>query len=123
MLNAATLVVVTAEAVVLFALAEDRRAWIRRHRVLLLITAATIPAVVFALGPVQVLRLVRAVGALRILRLRRILRAARTLRVRAGLTGPVARAATGLTALACAAFAGIVLADPTSTSRRCSTAA
>jgi CsoR family transcriptional regulator, copper-sensing transcriptional repressor len=117
-LNAATLAVFSAEAVVLFALAEDRRAWVRRHRYLLLVTIATIPAVLFALGPVQVLRVLRAVGALRVLRVRRILRAARTLRTRAGLTGPLARGLTALTALACAAFTAVVLADPTSSSRQ-----
>jgi CsoR family transcriptional regulator, copper-sensing transcriptional repressor len=117
-LNAATLAVFSAEAVVLFALAEDRRTQVRRHRYLLLVTAATIPAVLFALGPVQVLRVLRAVGALRVLRVRRILKAARTLRVRAGLTGPLARAVTALAALACGVFTAVVLADPTSTSRQ-----
>jgi CsoR family transcriptional regulator, copper-sensing transcriptional repressor len=117
-LNAASLVVFTAEAVVLLALAEDRRAWIRRHRFLLLVTVATIPAVLFALGPVQVLRLLRAAGALRILRVRRILKAATTLRARAGLDGPLARVATVVIAGAAAAFVAVVLADPTSTSRQ-----
>jgi CsoR family transcriptional regulator, copper-sensing transcriptional repressor len=117
-LNAATLVVFAAEAAVLFLLAEDRRLWVRRHRWLLLVTAATVPAVLLALGPVQVLRLVRVVGALRVLRARRILKAARTLRERAGLTGGVARATTAGTALAAAGFVAVVLADPTSSSRQ-----
>jgi CsoR family transcriptional regulator, copper-sensing transcriptional repressor len=119
--NAATMVVFVAEAVVLFSLAEDRRAWVRRHRFVIGITVATIPAVLLALGPVQVLRLlrvVRAVGAIRILRVRRLLKAGRILRTRAGLEGPAWRVATALLTVAGAVFVAVVLSDPTSTTRQ-----
>lgn len=119
--NVAILAVFVAESVVLLALSRDRVAWVRQHRFVLGVTLATIPAVIFAVGPVQVLRLlrvVRVVGALRILRVRRILKAGRVLRERAGLTGWAWRATFLLLSLTSAAFVALVLADPSSTSRR-----
>lgn len=116
--NYATLAVFTAEAVVLFALADNRRRWLRRHTVLVGVAAATIPAVLFAVGPVQVLRLVRFVGALRVLRVRRILRAGRILRTRAGLTGRVSTVIAAGVTVAAAAFVAVVLSDPTSQTRQ-----
>jgi hypothetical protein len=121
LVNALTLLVFLAEAVVLFALADDRRLWLRRHRLLIGITIATIPAVLLALGPVQVLRVLRVlrvVGGLRILRVRRVLKAARVLRSRAGLRGPAWRLTSGALTLAGAAVVGLVLSDPTSTTRQ-----
>lgn len=117
-INYASLAVLTAEAVVLFVLAGDRRRWLRKHAWLVAVALATIPAVVFAVGPVQVLRLIRFVGALRVLRVRRILRAGRILRSRAGLTGPVGTAVAVVGTLLAAAFVAIVLSDPTSNTRR-----
>lgn len=119
--NAVTVVVFVAETLVLLALTGDRRAWVRRHRFTILVTLATIPAVLFALGPVQILRLVRLVrmvGALRILRVRRILRAGRVLRARAGLDGWAWRTVSLLLTVAAAVFVGFVLTDPTSTTRQ-----
>lgn len=116
-INYVSLAVLTAEAVVLFVLAGDRRQWLRQHAWLVGVALATIPAVVFAVGPVQVLRLIRFVGALRVLRVRRIVRAGRILRKRAGLTGPGATAVAVVGTLLAAAFVAIVLADPTSRTR------
>lgn len=110
--------VLVAETVVLAALSRDKHAWVQEHRALLLLTAVVIPAVVLAVGPVQLLRLVRVFGALRFLRVRRIFRAAGELREIAGLTGWTSRALTFLAALLVAAFVAVVLADPTSTSRQ-----
>lgn len=110
-------VVLLGEAVILLVVAEDRRAWVRSHLGLLLMTAAVVVAVVLAVGPVQVLRLVRTVGALRVLRAGRMVKAARRLRDRLGLRGwpsSVFAAAAGVLA---AVFVGLVLADPTSESR------
>lgn len=120
-INLATLVVFMAETLVLLVLSRDRLDWIRRHRFAVGITLASIPAVIFAVGPVQVLRLLRVVrifGALRILRVRRIIKAGRVLRVRAGLTGWAWRATFLVLSLASAVFVAFVLADPTSTSRQ-----
>lgn len=117
-LNAVSGAVLVAETVVLLALAEDKRAWLRRNRWLVGLTLVVVPAVVFAVGPVQLLRLARVVGALRIVRVRRIFKAGRIVRDRYGADARWARAATiGLT-VAAAAFVAIVLADPTSQSRQ-----
>lgn len=118
LVNYASLAVLTAEAVVLFVLAGDRRRWLRRHALLVGVAVATIPAVVFAVGPVQVLRLLRFLGALRVLRVRRIFRAGRILRRRAGLDGPVATVVAVLVTALAAAFVAMVLSDPTSDTRR-----
>ncbi|WP_299957432.1 hypothetical protein [uncultured Modestobacter sp.] len=109
--------VLVGEAVVLFAVAEHKRAWIRGHVGLLLLTLAVAVAVVLAVGPVQVLRLVRAVGALRVLRAGRIVRAARELRDRLGWTGRASSVFAVAAGLLAAVFVGVVLADPTSRSR------
>jgi len=110
--------VLVAETVVLASLSRDRRSWVREHRWLLVVTAIVIPAVVFAVGPAQLLRLVRVVGALRLIRARRIVRAAGVLRERAGLSGRTAKALTAGAGLLVAAFVAVVLADPTSQSRQ-----
>lgn len=121
-LNTLSGAVLIAETVVLFAVSEHRLAWLRRNRWLVLLTVAIIPAVLLAVGPVQLLRLtrvaqvIRAIGAVRIIRIGRIMKAGRILRERAGLDARWQRlSAIGVTLLA-AAFAGIVLADPTSAS-------
>lgn len=117
-INTVSGAVLVLETIVLVALAEDRRAWLRRNRWLLGVTAMVVPAVLFAIGPVQVLRLARVAGALRIIRVRRIFRAGRLVRERSGLDGGWQRAiGVGVTVL-CAAFVAIVLADPTSSSRQ-----
>lgn len=120
-INYATMAVFISESLVLLALTGDRIDWLRRNKFPVGITLATIPAVIFALGPVQImrlLRLARVIGALRILRVRRIVKAGRILRVRAGLTGWAWRATFLLLSTASAAFVVYVLADPTSTSRQ-----
>ncbi|MEX2290126.1 MAG: hypothetical protein WD794_07365 [Mycobacteriales bacterium] len=116
--NAVSGAVLVAETVVLAVLSRDKRAWVRDHRWLLAFTIVLIPAVVLAVGPVQLLRLVRVVGALRFLRARRIFRAAAELRDRAGLTGWTSKVLSLLVALLVAVFVAVVLADPTSRSRQ-----
>ncbi len=118
LLNYASGVVLVGEAVVLMLVADDTRRWLADNKVIVAVAVATVPAVFLALGPVQLLRLVRFVGALRVLRAGRILKAGRILRERADLEGPVRNAiAIGVTVLA-ATFVALVLADPTSTSRQ-----
>jgi CsoR family transcriptional regulator, copper-sensing transcriptional repressor len=109
--------VLVAETVILLVVAENKRAWIRGHLGLIALTLAVVVAVVLALGPVQILRLVRTVGALRILRAGRIVKAARSVGDRMGFTGRLAHLAAALTGLLAAVFVGVVLADPTSRSR------
>ncbi len=109
--------VLVAETVILLIVAEDKRAWIRGHLGLIALTVAVVVAVAFALGPVQILRLVRTVGALRILRAGRIVKAARSLGLRHGLTGGLAQGLAAGAGVLVAVFVGLVLADPTSRSR------
>jgi CsoR family transcriptional regulator, copper-sensing transcriptional repressor len=116
-INTVSGVVLIAETVVLFAVAEDRRAWLRRNRWLVALAIAIVPAVLFTVGPVQLLRLARVAGALRILRVGRIFKAGRIVRERAGLDHGWQRAVTVLVTVLCASFVAVVLADPTSTSR------
>jgi CsoR family transcriptional regulator, copper-sensing transcriptional repressor len=106
--------VLIAETVVLFAVAENRWEWVKRNKWLVLLALAIIPAVVFAIGPVQLLRLLRVAGALRIIRVGRILKAGRIVRERAGLTKTWERVIGVAATLLCAAFVAVVLADPTS---------
>ncbi|MGY2001742.1 hypothetical protein [Blastococcus sp. SYSU DS1024] len=109
--------VLVAETVILLVVAENKRAWLRGHLGLVALTVAVVVAVVFALGPVQILRLVRTVGALRILRAGRIVKAARGVSDRLGFTGRLAHVAAAGAGVLVAVFVGVVLADPTSRSR------
>ncbi|ANS78784.1 Permeases of the major facilitator superfamily [Serinicoccus hydrothermalis] len=109
--------VLVAETVILFAVAEDRRAWLLRHWWLVLLTLAVVAAVVLAVGPVQLLRLLRVVGALRLVRAGRILKAGRLLQQRSGLSGWWARVPMMLATVLVAVFVAVILSDPTSQSR------
>lgn len=109
--------VLIAETAVLFAVSGDKLGWVRRHKWLVALTIAVIIAVVFAVGPVQLLRLLRIVGALRIIRAGRIIKAGRILQERMGLTGRWQRAPAVLASVLVAAFVAVVLSDPTSRTR------
>lgn len=117
-INALSGAVLVAEAVVLFAVSENRIAWVKRNWWLIALAAVIVPAVLLAVAPVQLLRvgaqLVRMVGALRILRVRRILKAGRILRQRAGLDQLWQRLVGVAASLLVAGFVAVVLADPTS---------
>lgn len=110
--------VLIAEAVVLFAVSQDRLTWLRNNLWLVALAAVMIPAVIFAVGPVQLLRLVRIFGALRIIRVRRIFKAGKILRQRAGLNRWWQRVIGFLISALVAAFVGMLLADPSSQSRQ-----
>ncbi|WP_402377425.1 hypothetical protein [Isoptericola rhizosphaerae] len=109
--------VLLGETVVLFAVSPDKRGWLWQHRWLVVVTAAIVISAVLAIGPVQLLRLVRAVGALRLLRARHIVRAGRRLMGRATLDKRWERVLTAAVVAVVAAFVAVVLADPTSRSR------
>lgn len=116
--NYLSLAVLTGESVILLVLARDRRCWLRENRFLVTTALVCVPAVVFAIGPAQILRLLRFVGALRLLRVRRIFKAGRILRDRVGLTDWRWRVASTALSVVAAVFVAVVLADPTSRSRQ-----
>ena len=117
-INMVSLVIISAETVVLFWLADDKWDWIRRRWWLIAIAVVAILAAVFALGPAQLLRLVRSVGALRVMRVSRIFKAGKILHTKMGLSGPVKTGLVVLLTLLAAAFVGVVLTDPLSESRQ-----
>ncbi len=110
--------VLIAETVVLFAVSDQRLTWVRRNLWLVALAVVMIPAVIFAVGPVQLLRLVRVVGALRIIRVGRIFKAGRIVRERAGLDAIWQRIIGAVLVTLVASFVALVLSDPTSQSRQ-----
>jgi hypothetical protein len=116
-LNWASMLVLTGESIVLFLLAGDRIGWLWKHKWVIAVAIAAVPAVIFSLGPVQALRIIRLVGALRVLRASRILTAGRVLRRRMGLDGWWGTALVAGASVLAAVFVGVVLSDPTSQTR------
>lgn len=116
-LNGVSGAVLIAEAVVLFAVAPNKRTWLSENRWLVVLAVAVLIAVVFAIGPVQLLRLLRVVGALRIIRVKRIFKAGAIVQERYAADQRWQRVTTSLVTILCAAFVALVLADPTSQSR------
>ncbi len=117
-LNWLSLAVLVGEAVLLFVLSGNRLEWLRTHWWLMFVVALTVPAVVFAVGPAQLLRLVQLVGTVRVLRAGRILKAGRVLRRHFELDRRWSRALLALVSVATAGFVALVLVDPTSSTRQ-----
>lgn len=119
-LNWLSVAVLTAEAALLVLVSRDRRAFLWRHRWTLAITVVAVPAVIFAVAPVQALRLLqllRLVGTLRILRARTIFKAGTVLARRLGITGRGRYALVLAGSLLAAVFVALVLVDPTANRR------
>ncbi|WP_304451182.1 metal-sensitive transcriptional repressor family protein [Nocardiopsis sp. YSL2] len=116
-INWAAGIVLWAEWIMLIALADNKREWLRTHWWATVVAAVTVPAVLLALGPAQVLRLVRVFGTLPLLRVTRIIEAGGVLRRRMGLTGRLGRMVAATTTLLAAVFVTAVLADPASAGR------
>jgi len=117
-INYLSLSVLVGESMIPFLLARHHVRWLRKRWYLVVITGISIPAVIFAVGPAQLLRLVRYVGALRVLRVRRILKAGRILRQKAGGSGWQWKLLSVTLSLLAAGFVAVVLADPTSQTRQ-----
>lgn len=120
-LNWASLAMLTAESVLLFILTGHRIAWLWRHKWTLAILAVAVPAVIFVVAPAQALRMVarivQFVGAVRVLRAGRIVKAGRVLARRIGWTGQWRYLPILAGSVIAAVFVGIVLSDPSSTTR------
>jgi hypothetical protein len=124
-LNWASTSVLTGEPVLLFLLTGQRLAWIRAHLWPILIAAVAVPTALFALLPFQILRLLRLVHlmtAVRLLRVNRILDATETLRHHLLVDRFWRRVSMAAGPLTAFAFAGLVLADHRSRTRRLLTA-
>ncbi|SIO85696.1 metal-sensitive transcriptional repressor family protein [Nocardiopsis sp. JB363] len=110
--------VLWAEWILLIVLAEDKLGWLRTHRWSTFVAVLTVPAVVFALGPAQLLRLTKVAGTLRLVRVTRIIEAGGVLRRRMGLRGLWGKVALIVTLALSAVFIATVLLDPDSPARR-----
>lgn len=117
-LNWISLSVLLGESFVLLWASGSVRTWVRRYRLQLLVVGLTIPAVIFVVGPVQILRLLLTLGAFRILRVRRILSAGQVIIEKAELSAHRGRWVLAGVVLLAGAFAAMVLADPESGTRR-----
>ncbi|ASR34652.1 hypothetical protein BAY61_06260 [Prauserella marina] len=117
-LNWISLAVLIGETLVLLWLSGDALAWLRRYRWHLFLVGTAVPAVVFAIGPVQVLRLALAVASMQVLGARRIVRAGKVIGHKAGLGTTAGRVLLGGVFALATVFVAIVLSDPGSLSRR-----
>lgn len=108
--------VLVVETLVLFLVSPEKIAWIRRNWWLIGLTIATILAVIFSIGPMQLFRVLRSVGALRVLRAKQVAKAGESLgkkgqsRWRQMLGKVLATVVVG-------AFVVIALVDPDSEAR------
>ncbi|WP_461145291.1 hypothetical protein [Salinifilum aidingensis] len=110
--NWLSMLVLTGESALLFLASPDRLRWLREHWWIVAVTLVSIPAVVFAVGPAQVLRLVRVVTAVQVLKVGRLLKVARVVLRRGVWFGRARGVLAGATVLLAAALVGVLLADP-----------
>lgn len=76
--------VLVLETVLFFVISPKKVAWVLRNWWLIGLTFATILAVVFSVGPMQLFRTVRSVGALRVLRAKQVAKAGESLAKKSG---------------------------------------
>lgn len=74
-----TTAVLVIETTVFFLISPKKVDWVRRNWWLIGLTVATILAVAFSIGPMQLFRTVRSVGALRVLRAKQVAKAGESL--------------------------------------------
>ncbi|HIV57361.1 MAG TPA: hypothetical protein H9902_05325 [Candidatus Stackebrandtia faecavium] len=100
------------EWAVLFLLADRRWNWLLRHKWTLMVALLTIPALVFALGPSQLLRLVYMTSTLRVLQVRRVFKSASVFSRRLHLRREGKLALFGISTVIAGSAAALILADP-----------
>ncbi|AEF40387.1 hypothetical protein [Hoyosella subflava] len=120
-LNWLSAVIILGESLILLFVSGDAIRWARRHWWTLAIALVTVPAVLLAFGPVQVLRALMWVGAIRLFRVGRIIKAGRILSERTELGQRRTRALIGVLTVLAAVFVFVALADPGSETRQIAT--
>src|SRR5699024_8292106 len=116
--NYASGAVLVAETAVLLAVSDRKLEWLRRNWLLVILTLLVIAGVVLAVGPLQVVRLLRVLGALRIVRTGRFIKAVRLLRGSDGVDSFCSNIGWLVLAVSAVVFVGVVRADPSSTARQ-----
>lgn len=111
-----TTAVLAFETVVFFLLSPRKIEWVRRNWWLIGLTLATILAVVFSIGPMQLFRVLRSAGALRVLRAKQVAKAGESL-ANKGKTRWRQRFGKILATVVVAAFVVMALAIPESDAR------
>lgn len=112
----ATSVVLIVETVVFFLVSPKKVEWLRRNWWLVVLTILVIIAVIFSIGPMQILRLLRSVGALRVLRAKQVAKAGHSLQ-KASSSRWWRRLGTLLATVVVATFVVVALIDPESPAR------
>lgn len=111
-----TTAVLVFETIVLFLVSPKKIDWLRRNWWLVGLTVLAIVAVIFSIGPMQILRLLRSVGALRVLRAKQVAKAGHSLQ-KLGASRLWQWLGTTLATLVVSAFVVVALVDPESPAR------
>ncbi|GAA1110326.1 hypothetical protein [Nesterenkonia jeotgali] len=111
-----TSVVLIAETFVLFLVSPRKIDWLLRNWWLVGLSGLVVVAVVFSIGPMQLLRLLRSVGALRVLRAKQVAKAGHSLQ-KVGASRWWQRLGTILATFVVTAFVVVALIDPESPAR------
>lgn len=111
-----TSVVLIFETVVLFLVSPKKIDWLLRNWWLVGLSVLVIVGVVFSIGPMQLLRLLRSVGALRVLRAKQVAKAGHSLQ-KVGSSRWWRHLGTILATVVVTAFVVVALVDPESPAR------
>lgn len=111
-----TSVVLIFETIVLFLVSPKKIDWLLRNWWLVGLSALVIVGVVFSIGPMQLLRLLRSVGALRVLRAKQVAKAGHSLQ-KVGSSRWWRHLGTILATFVVTAFVVVALVDPESPAR------
>lgn len=108
--------VMVLETLILFLTSPRKVDWLRRNWWLVGLTILVIVSVIFSVGPMQILRLLRSVGALRVLRVKQVAKAGHSLQS-VGSSRVWQRLGTVLATVVVSAFVVVALVDPESPAR------
>lgn len=117
-LNWVSATVLVGETLLMLWLSGSVPDWFRRYRWHLLVAGLTVPAVIFVVGPAQILRLVLVYLKFRMFRAGRIVGAGRAVTSKFRLEGRQRRLVFTVLVVLAAGFLTIELSDPESRSRR-----